>query len=125
VRTRRTPTADQLAIRSGDRVIVIRDDGAPFITSTRSDPWEMHPGGPWLVKVEGIAGGFDLTRVYAPPLMPAFGAPVDDGMTGYQRAQDAAIRLNREERERFAAWFAEWHHLTKVEAAVGKAGQPA
>ena len=30
-------------------------------------------------------------------------------MDAYETAQDAAIRLNAEERERFAAWFTEWH----------------
>lgn len=37
------------------------------------------------------------------------------GPSSFEQAQRAAIFLNAEERERFAAWFKEWHFLVTPE----------
>lgn len=54
-----TPDTD-LAI--GTPVLVRRDDGTLLDTVTRSEPWQLG-GGTWVVAVQGIAGGYALSRV--------------------------------------------------------------
>jgi hypothetical protein len=48
--------------RTGLDVDVRRDDGSVLQTFTRSVPWQLGHG-QWVVKVDGIAGGYDVTRV--------------------------------------------------------------
>jgi len=49
-------------VRVGDDVDVTLDDGSKRRTKTRSEAW-VAAGGVALVQVEGIAGGYRLSRV--------------------------------------------------------------
>ena len=49
-------------VRVGDDVDVTLDDGSKRRTKTRSEAW-VAAGGMALVQVEGIGGGFRLSRV--------------------------------------------------------------
>jgi hypothetical protein len=49
-------------IPSGTAVTVTRDDGSPWLTRTRTEPWQLGDG-TWVVALEGRAGGFRLDRV--------------------------------------------------------------
>ena len=55
-------TADQLAVRVGDRVIYTRDDGTEFATTVRFDPGRLGDG-TRVVWVAGVAGCVALCRV--------------------------------------------------------------
>ena len=46
----------------GQPVTVLKDDGTSVVTKTRSPAWAL-PSGPAVVMVDGIAGGYLLTRV--------------------------------------------------------------
>jgi len=46
----------------GTQVEVTRDNGEVLLTKTRSEPWKLAEGTP-VILVEGIAGGYLLTRV--------------------------------------------------------------
>jgi len=46
----------------GTSVEVTRDLGDKFVTKTRSMPWKLGNGTP-VIMVEGISGGYLLTRV--------------------------------------------------------------
>lgn len=55
----------------GTPVSVTKDDGSRVATKTRSNPWKLSSGTP-VVMVEGISGGYLLTRVHVlPPSAPA------------------------------------------------------
>ena len=47
----------------GTPVQVVRDDGSKMLTRTRSVPWQLGHGD-WVVSVEGISGGYLLSRVH-------------------------------------------------------------
>ena len=71
------PTAAQLGIRAGDRVTRLGDGGEVTEHTATSDPWQSYEGGPWLIKLSGIAGGWILTRidkVATPPPAPGSSA---------------------------------------------------
>lgn len=55
------PTPAQLAIKAGDRISVVQDDGASVVALARSAPWQLGDG-TWVVAYEGRSGGFLLTR---------------------------------------------------------------
>jgi hypothetical protein len=46
----------------GTPVIVTKDDGSEHLTKTLSNPWLVGDGTP-IIKLEGISGGYDLSRV--------------------------------------------------------------
>jgi hypothetical protein len=46
----------------GTPVVVTKDDGSQIHTKTRSTPWQLGHGA-WVVSVEGISGGYDLSRI--------------------------------------------------------------
>lgn len=48
-------------VPEGTPVIVTKDDGSEFPTKTRSEPWELC--GTAVIMVEGIRGGYALSRV--------------------------------------------------------------
>lgn len=50
----------------GTCVMVIRDKGEVLETKTRSEAW-LTPSGGLLVSVEGISGGYRLSRVIPKP----------------------------------------------------------
>ena len=65
---RRRKAADQVAEWNtlhvvGDRVIVRRDNGKPFHTTTRSEAQLSRANGVAVIFVEGIAGYYLLERV--------------------------------------------------------------
>lgn len=43
-------------------VNVLKDDGSIIQTTIRSEPWQLGHGS-WVIMVEGIAGGYDITRI--------------------------------------------------------------
>lgn len=49
----------------GALVIRVDDYGHPFLTRIRSSVWELH--GRWLVKIDGVAGGYSLDRIFVLP----------------------------------------------------------
>ena len=49
---------------SGTEVRVRMDNGKPFYTKTRSEPWQLGWGG-WVVLLEGQSGGYSLDRMEA------------------------------------------------------------
>lgn len=49
-------------LKIGTAVMVRLDDGSDFATITRSEPWKLGHG-EWVVKVEGISGGYLLSRI--------------------------------------------------------------
>jgi hypothetical protein len=53
----------------GDRVVVTKDDKSEFETVTKSEAW-MLGGHTAVVMVEGISGGYMLSRVRAVELKP-------------------------------------------------------
>jgi hypothetical protein len=55
------PTPAQLAIKPGDRISVVQDNGTSVISTARSAPWQLGDG-TWVVSYEGRSGGFLLTR---------------------------------------------------------------
>jgi hypothetical protein len=71
----RYPTRQQIAadnrrdmehakqLRNGQKVEVTKDDGSLFVTTTRSEPWELG-GGQWVINLDGISGGFSVSRVH-------------------------------------------------------------
>ena len=69
------PTAAQLGIRAGDRVTRLGDGGEVTEHTATSDPWQSYEGGPWLIKLSGIAGGWILTRVDKVAAAPAPAQP--------------------------------------------------
>ena len=63
VRERKSkPTSKQLAVKAGDKVKLLRDDGTFTDHEVRSEPWQLGHG-EWVVLVTGITGGYQLTRV--------------------------------------------------------------
>lgn len=50
------------ALPNGTPCLVTRDDGSILHSVTRSDPWELGSG-QWVVRVEGISGGYAVERV--------------------------------------------------------------
>lgn len=54
-------SAAQLAIREGDLLNVIHDDGSKHIHTAHSDPWQL-AGGVWVIKLSGKSGGYSLER---------------------------------------------------------------
>jgi hypothetical protein len=54
-------TPEQLAIRTGDNVQVTMDDKTVRATRAASDPWQLGHGA-WVIKLDGISGGYDLSR---------------------------------------------------------------
>lgn len=59
----------------GTLVSVTKDDGSRVVTKTRSNPWKLGGGTP-VVMVEGISGGYLLTRVHVlPPSAPPVSGP--------------------------------------------------
>ncbi len=50
----------------GMTVVVQRDDRTLFTSKTLSMPWTLGHGA-WVVKVEGISGGYDCARVTPAP----------------------------------------------------------
>lgn len=52
----------QLFDKEGIEVNVKKDDGSILKTKTRSLPWQLGHGS-WVISVDGISGGYDLTRV--------------------------------------------------------------
>ena len=62
--TQRVEESGKAAARltNGMRVIVMLDDGSERETHTRSDPWQLGHG-EWVVKLDGIAGGYSTMRV--------------------------------------------------------------
>jgi hypothetical protein len=53
-------------VPSGAPVEVTKDDGTKVVTKTRSAPWKLGDGTP-VVMVDGISGGYLLTRVRVLP----------------------------------------------------------
>lgn len=63
-------------LQIGSIVEVTKDDGSKMTTRTQSAPWKLASGTP-VVMVDGISGGYLLTRVRAADrLALAAGAPV-------------------------------------------------
>jgi hypothetical protein len=54
--------AAKLLTRVGMKVSVLKDDGFSMVTVTISEPWQLGHGA-WVVKVDGISGGYDCARV--------------------------------------------------------------
>lgn len=52
----------------GTCVMVVRDNGIILETKTRSEAW-LTPSGGLLVSVEGIYGGYRLSRVIPKPIV--------------------------------------------------------
>lgn len=52
---------DDLTIRAGDAIEVIRDDGSVEIRTVADDPWQLGHG-QWVVKLDGISGVYALNR---------------------------------------------------------------
>ncbi len=48
----------------GQHVLVDRDDKESLATTTRSEAWEL-ANGVSVIKLTGIAGGYDLSRILA------------------------------------------------------------
>lgn len=46
----------------GMTVVVTLDDGTEKTTKTTSPPWQLGHGD-WVIGLEGISGGYDITRV--------------------------------------------------------------
>lgn len=61
-----TPSADQLALKVGDAVILDRN-GVPFPTKIRYAPYQIPKGdsnaGMWVAFVEGISGYWELVAM--------------------------------------------------------------
>lgn len=55
------PNAEQQALKIGDDVIVLRDNGTEHQGKVRAEPWLLS-GHTWVAMVTGIAGAYDLTR---------------------------------------------------------------
>lgn len=55
-------TQGQLAIKTGDDILVRLDSGIRMSAKAASEPWQLGHGD-WVIKVEGISGGYDLSRV--------------------------------------------------------------
>lgn len=58
----RKPIPEQLAIKEGDKVTVLQDDGTFRYLEARSSPWQLKHG-EWVVLLTGISGGYLLSRV--------------------------------------------------------------
>lgn len=58
---KKSPGLKQLGLKSGDLVTVTRDDGRKEIRVVRMAPWKLGHG-EWVIGLEGITGGFLLTR---------------------------------------------------------------
>ena len=58
---RKKPTMRQLNLSVGDLVEVIGDDGSKKLKQVRIAPWRLRHG-QWVVGLEGVSGGYDLTR---------------------------------------------------------------
>lgn len=59
-----TPELRRL-LRPGDRVVVRMDHGHPVgddIYTVKHEPWQLGHGA-WVIGLEGISGGYDLSRV--------------------------------------------------------------
>jgi hypothetical protein len=52
-------------IYPGTRVIRIDDDGHPHLTRTRTSVWQVADR--WVVSVDGLAGGYELERIFVMP----------------------------------------------------------
>jgi hypothetical protein len=46
-------------------VIRVDDYGIPHLTRIRSSVWDL--GGRWVVKVDGVSGGYALDRIFVMP----------------------------------------------------------
>jgi hypothetical protein len=55
-------TPRQLGINSGDPVMVELDNRTRLKATALSSPWQLGHG-QWVIKVSGISGGYDLSRV--------------------------------------------------------------
>lgn len=55
-------TKEQLSIRSGDPVIYRNDLGENIGSVATSESWQLGHGD-WVIKLEGVSGGYDLSRV--------------------------------------------------------------
>lgn len=55
-----------LDIEVGAPVIVTKDDGAKVATTVTSKPWRLGHGD-WVIGLDGISGGYDLSRVRRAP----------------------------------------------------------
>lgn len=55
-------TKRQLSIKEGDAVLVTNDSGLIIPSKARSDPWKLGHG-QWVIKVEGVSGGYALNRI--------------------------------------------------------------
>lgn len=63
MRRRKQNVSDAMTqIPEGTKVYVRKDDGSEVETVTTSRPWQLGHGD-WVVKVEGISGGYDLERI--------------------------------------------------------------
>ncbi len=49
-------------IKKGDKVIYTDDFGKQHETTATSKPWQLGHGD-WVIKLDGIRGGYDLERV--------------------------------------------------------------
>jgi hypothetical protein len=58
----KSETAAKLITRIGMKVSVRKDDGFSMVTVTTSAPWQLGHGA-WVVKVDGVSGGYDCARV--------------------------------------------------------------
>lgn len=56
------PSHDQLSIEIGAQVTVRKDDGSLVKTIAESKPWLLG-GHTWVIKAQGISGGYALHRV--------------------------------------------------------------
>ena len=68
--TKKDATLALIELRPGDFVIVTRDDGQREIRKVRSTPWQLGHG-EWVVKLDGISGGFLLSRCEKTDIRPA------------------------------------------------------
>ena len=65
-------TLKQLSIKIGDIVEVERDDGTKEMRPAASNPWQLGDG-TWVVKLEGLPGGFALGRCKRVKIIPMEG----------------------------------------------------
>ena len=70
-------------LRVGDRVVVRMDHGHPIgddIYTVKREPWRLGHGA-WVIGLEGISGGYDLSRI------------VGILSTAYSRIETAEVRI--------------------------------
>lgn len=68
----KTPHITPEQATDGTKVVVIQDDKTPFFTQVRAayddgrGAWKLGHGA-WVVKVEGIVGGYSIERIFLAP----------------------------------------------------------